>query len=42
MVNVSGDSVASVPGNLQMVMKIVVTKGKFKDYVVEIRLIYTL
>ena len=32
MVNVFGDSVASEPGNLQMVKKVVVTVGKFKDY----------
>ena len=42
MVNVFGDSVASVPGNPQMVKKIVVTKGKFKDYVNEMQQSYDL
>ena len=32
MVNVFGDSVASEPGNLQIVKKVVVTKGKLEDY----------
>ena len=31
-----GDSIATGPGNLQMVKKIVVTKGKFKDYIDEL------
>ena len=38
MVNVSVDSVASGPG--QMVKKVVVTKGKFKDYIDEIQQSY--
>ena len=42
MVNVFDDSVASGPGNLQMAKKVVVTKGKFKDYVDEIRQSYGL
>ena len=42
MVNVFCDSVASVPGNLQMLKKVVVTKGKFKDYSGEIRQSYEL
>ena len=42
MVNVFGDSVASGPGNLQVVKKVVVTKGKFKDYWNEIQQIYVL
>ena len=42
MVNVFGDSVASRPGNLPMAKKVVVTKGKFKDYVDEIRQNYEL
>ena len=37
MVNVSGEIVASGPGNLQMVKKVIVTKGKFKDYIHEIQ-----
>ena len=32
MVNVFGDSIASGPGNLQVVKKVVVTEGRFKDY----------
>ena len=42
MVNVFGDSVASGPGNLQMVKKVVVTKGKFNDYMDEIQESYEL
>ena len=42
MVNVFGDSVASGPGNLQMVTKVVVTMGKFKDYTDEIQQSYGL
>ena len=42
MVNVFGDSVASGQGNLQMVKKVVVTKGKFNDYSDEIRQSYEL
>ena len=42
MVNVFGDSVASGPGNLQVVKKVVVTKGKFKDYMDGIRQSYEL
>ena len=42
MVNAFGDSVASGPGNLQMVKKVVVTKGKFKDYSDEIQQSYEL
>ena len=36
MVNVFVDSIASGPGNLQVVKKVVVTEGKFKDYSDEI------
>ena len=39
---VFGDSIASGPGDLQMVKKVVVTKGKFKDYIDEIQQIYEL
>ena len=42
MVNVFGDNVASGPGNLQMVKKVVVTKGKYKDYIDEIKQSYGL
>ena len=42
MVNVFGDSVVSGSGNLQMVKKVVVTKGKLKDYVDEIQQSYVL
>ena len=42
MVNVFGDSIASGPGNLQMVRKVVVTKGKFKGYWNEIQQSYEL
>ena len=38
--NVFGDT--SGPGNLQMVKKVVVTKGKFKDYMGEIQQSYEL
>ena len=37
-----GDSVASVPGNLHVVKKVVVTEGKFKDYWNEIQQSYEL
>ena len=40
MVNVFGDSTASGPGNLQMVKKVVVANGKFKDYWNEIQQSY--
>ena len=42
MVNVFGDSIASGPGNLQMVKKVIVTVGKFKDYTDEIQQSYEL
>ena len=42
MVNVFGDSIASRPGNLQVVKKVVVTVGKFKDYIDEIQHSYVL
>ena len=42
MVNVFGDSIAIGPGNLQVVRKVVVTKGKFKDYCNEIQQSYEL
>ena len=42
MVNVFVDSVANGPGNQQMVKKVVVTKGKFKDYIDEIQQSYEL
>ena len=42
MVNVFGDSIASGPGNLQVVKKVVVTKGKFNDYWNEIQQSYVL
>ena len=42
MFNVFGDSTASGLGNLQMVKKIVVTEGKFKDYGDEIQQSYEL
>ena len=41
MVNEFGDSIASAPGNL-LVKKVVLTKGKFKDYWNEIQQIYEL
>ena len=37
MVNVFGGSIASGPGNLQVAKKVVVTMGKFKDYIGEIQ-----
>ena len=40
MVNVFGGSSASGPGNLQMVKKVVLTEGKFRDYTDEIQKIY--
>ena len=42
MVNVFGDSITSRPGNLQVVKKVVVTVGKFKDYIDEIQQCYEL
>ena len=42
MVNVFGDSTASGPGNLQVAKNFVVTVGKFKDYIDEIRQSYEL
>ena len=42
MVNAFGDNVARGPGNLHMAKKVVVIKGKFKDYVDEIRKSYEL
>ena len=42
MVYVFGDSTASGPGNLQVVKKVVVTVGKFKDYIEEIQQSYEL
>ena len=42
MVNVFGESVGSRPGKLQMVKKVVVTKGKYKYYTNEIRQSYDL
>ena len=42
MVNVFGDSIASGPGNLQVVKKVVMTEGKFKDYGHEIQQSYEL
>ena len=40
IIHLFGDSVASGPGNLQMAKKVVVTKGKFKDYMDEIQQTY--
>ena len=42
MVNVSGGRIASGPGNLHEVEKVVVTVGKFKDYIDEIQQSYVL
>ena len=42
MVNVFGDNTASGPGNLQVVKKVVVTEGKFKDYIAAIQQCYEL
>ena len=42
MINVFGDSIASGPGNLQVVKKVVATVGQFKDYINEIRQSYEL
>ena len=42
MVNVFGNSVAGGPGNLQMVKKVVVRKGKSKYYMDEIQQSYEL
>ena len=40
MVIVLGDNIASGPGNLQVVKKVVATKGKLKDYWNEIQQSY--
>ena len=42
MVNVFGESVGNGPVDLQIVKKVVVTKGQYKDYVNEIRQSYEL
>ena len=42
MVNVFGDSIASGPRNLHVVKKVVVTVGKFTDYINEIQQSYEL
>ena len=42
MVNVFGDSIASVPRNLHVVKNVVVTVGKFTDYIDEIQQSYEL
>ena len=42
MVNVFGDNVGSVSGNLQMVKKFVTTVGQFKDCYAEIQQSYVL
>ena len=42
MVNVFGGNTANVPGNLQVVKKVVVTVGKFKEYIDEIQQSYVL
>ena len=42
MANVFGDSVVSGSGNLQVVKKVLVTKGKLKDYAEEIQQSYVL
>ena len=42
MVNVFGESVGSGSGNLQIMKKVVVTKGKYKDYTNQIRQSYEL
>ena len=42
MVNVFGGSIASGPGNLQVVKKVVVTVSKFKAYIDEIQQSYVL
>ena len=42
MVNVFGGSIASGPGKLPVVKKVVVTVGKFKDYIDEIHQSYVL
>ena len=42
MVNVFGGSIASGPGNLQVVKEVVVTVGKCKDYSDEIQQSYVL
>ena len=42
MVNVFGGNIVSGPGNLQVVKKVVVTDGKFKDYSDEIQQSYVL
>ena len=40
MVNVFGDSITSGQGNFQVVKKVVVAEGKFKDYIDEIQQSY--
>ena len=40
MVSVFDDSIASAPGNLHVVKKVIVTKGKFNDYIDEIQQSY--
>ena len=42
MVNIFGGSIASGQGNLQVVKKVVVTVGKFKDCIDEIQQSYVL
>ena len=42
MVNVFSDSIGKGPGNLQVVKKVVVTEGTFKDYSDEIQQSYEL
>ena len=42
MVIVFGDSIASGSGNLQVVKKVVITVGQFKDYIDEIQQNYEL
>ena len=42
MVNVFGDNIASGPGNLQVVKKVVVTVGQFMDYIGEVQQSYEL
>ena len=42
MVNAFGESVGYLSGNLQMVKKVVASKGQYKDYTNEIRQRYEL
>ena len=42
MVNVCGESVGGGSGNLQMVKKVVVSKGQYKDYTNEMQQSYEL